>query len=64
MIYNLDLAKRALPLIPELPRDEPCETVNPGLAEIFREVFLIQEPLPDSYSEACVVQWIDKEIMP
>lgn len=62
MIINLELAKRYFPLVPEIPSDQACETSNPELAELFREIYNLTEKLPDQYSEAYVCQWMDREI--
>jgi len=61
---SLELAKRYVRLVPEFPRDEPVEHVNPNLANIFREAFLydIREPLKITEAEA--VQELDRVLIP
>ena len=62
--YNLELAKRYVPLIPDEPRDQPVEAVNPALAELYREVFLLWEPVPDYVTEQVAIQALDVELIP
>jgi hypothetical protein len=61
---SLELAKRYVKLVPDMPRDEPVEQVNPDLADIFREAFLydIREPL--KITEAQAVQELDRVLIP
>ena len=63
--YNLELAKRYVPLIPDEPDDTVAiELKNPGLAELYREVFLLIEPCPDWLTEAQVIKQLDAELIP
>jgi hypothetical protein len=61
---NLELAKRYVKLVPDMPRDEPVETVNPGLADIFREAFLYDMREPLKITEAEAVQELDRVLIP
>ena len=61
---GLELAKRYIKLIPDMPRDEPIDQVNPGLAYIFREVFLYDMREPLKITEAEAVQELDRVLIP
>lgn len=56
--------KRYVALIPEEPRNEPVEAVNPALAELFCEFTHVLHPLPDTLTEADAVQFLDKHLLP
>lgn len=61
---SLDLAKRYVAVVPDIPRNEPVEAVNPALAEIYREAMNLHEPLPDDVTEALAVQHLDLLLIP
>lgn len=47
---------------PDIPRDEPCNSVNPQLFKYFQIEMFKQGKLPTpNWSEAEVVQWLDTE---
>ena len=64
MIANLELAKRYVALIPDVPKEEPVEAVNPALADLFCQYCHILRPLPDTLTEADAVQFLDKHLIP
>jgi hypothetical protein len=63
-LEQIAIAKRYVRLIPDEPRNQPVEAVNPALAEIYREVFRLHEPAPDCVTEQEAIQQLDKELIP
>jgi len=61
---SLELAKRYVRLVPDMPRDEPVEACNPGLANIFREAFLYDMREPLKITEVEAVQELDRVLIP
>ena len=60
----ITLAKRYVSLIPDEPRNEPVEAVNPALADLFCQYCHVLHPLPDTLTEADAVQFLDRHLIP
>ena len=60
-IEQIQALKLFLRVCPEYPQDAPVETVNPALAELYRNTFYISEPVDITESEA--VQRLDKALL-
>ena len=63
-LEQLATLKRYVALIPDEPRNESVEAVNPALAEFYAETFHLTELPPSWLTEAMAVQALDKELIP
>ena len=63
-IEQLDLAKRYCAIVPETPSEQPVESANPSLANLFCEAFNVLHPLPDTLTESDVVKALDYYLIP
>lgn len=61
---TLALAKAYCAIVPEKPRDEPVEAVNPALATLYRQYTHQKDRLPDLVTEAIAVQFLDRHLIP
>jgi hypothetical protein len=56
-VEQIEALKQFLRVCPEHPQDAPVETVNPALADLYRDTFYLTEPVKITEAEA--VQTLD-----
>ena len=61
---TLALAKQYCAIVPDEPSNQPVEAVNPALATLYREFTQQPDRLPDTVTEADVVQTLDRHLIP
>jgi hypothetical protein len=54
---QIEALKQFLRVCPDNPQDAPVETVNPALADLYRDTFYLTEPVEITEAEA--VQTLD-----
>lgn len=59
---SIALAKRYCEIVPDYPKNEPVEAVNPALATLFKEYAQQNDRLPDMVTEAIAVQYLDRHL--
>jgi len=61
---HLEIAKRYCAIVPDEPKNDPVEAVNPALATLYREYTNQKHRLPDLVTEAIAVQFLDRHLIP
>ena len=61
---TLALAKAYCAIVPDMPSNQPVEAVNPALATLYRQYTHQTDRLPDTVTEADVVQTLDRHLIP
>lgn len=61
---TLALAKAYCAIVPDYPKNEPVEAVNPALATFYRDFTRQSDRLPDLVTEAIAVQFLDRHLIP